>query len=124
VKFALEGPAGRVIWKLSAPNVVSNALITLVTIFDAFFVAQLGTTALASLALVFPFQMLMQMFGNGAMGGGIASALSRALGRRATSQASALAWHALLIGVTMSVFFCGGVWFLCANRLHRHGWFG
>jgi putative MATE family efflux protein len=105
VKFALEGPAGRVIWKLSAPNVVSNALITLVTIFDAFFVAQLGTTALASLALVFPFQMLMQMFGNGAMGGGIASALSRALGRRDTSQASALAWHALLIGVTMSVFF-------------------
>lgn len=82
VQLALSGPVGRVIWKLSAPNIVSNLLITLVTIFDAYFVAQLGTTALASLALVFPFQMLMQMFGNGAMGGGIASALSRALGRR------------------------------------------
>ncbi len=105
VKLALEGPAGRVIWKLSAPNIVSNALITLVTIFDAYFVAKLGTTALASLALVFPFQMLMQMFGNGAMGGGIASALSRALGRGDKNQASLLAWHALLIGVTMSVFF-------------------
>lgn len=105
VKLALEGPAGRVIWKLSAPNIVSNALITLVTIFDAFFVAKLGTTALASLALVFPFQMLMQMFGNGAMGGGIASALSRALGRHDIGKANAIAWHALVIGVVMSLVF-------------------
>ena len=105
VQLALAGPVGRVIWKLSAPNIVSNLLITLVTVFDAYFVAQLGTTALASLALVFPFQMLMQMFGNGAMGGGIASALSRALGRRDQAHANAIAWHALLIGLVMSAFF-------------------
>jgi len=105
VQLALAGPIGRVVYKLSAPNIVSNLLITLVTIFDAYFVAKLGTTALASLALVFPFQMLMQMFGNGAMGGGIASALSRALGRRDQAQANAIAWHALLIGLTMSVAF-------------------
>lgn len=105
VQLALAGPVGRVIWKLSAPNIVSNLLITLVTIFDAYFVAQLGTTALASLALVFPFQMLMQMFGNGAMGGGIASALSRALGRRDQARANAVAWHALLIGLVMSAVF-------------------
>ena len=105
VRLALEGPVGRVVWKLSAPNIVSNLLITLVTIFDAYFVAKLGTTALASLALVFPFQMLMQMFGNGAMGGGIASALSRALGKGDQAQANAIAWHALLLGLTMSLIF-------------------
>jgi len=105
VELTLSGPIRSVLWRLSAPNVVSNALITLVTVFDAWFIGQLGTTALASLALVFPFQMLMQMFGNGALGGGIASALSRALGARQQAQADAVAWHALLIGVAMSLIF-------------------
>jgi len=105
VELTLSGPIRTVLWRLSAPNVVSNALITLVTIFDAWFIGRLGTTALASLALVFPFQMLMQMFGNGALGGGIASALSRALGARQQAQADAVAWHALVIGVAMSLIF-------------------
>ena len=80
VELALKASPGAVLWRLSLPNVFSNLLITVVTIADAWFVGQLGTAALASLALVFPFQMLMQMFGNGAIGGGTASALSRALG--------------------------------------------
>ena len=105
VELTLTGPIRTVLWKLSAPNVISNVLITLVTVFDAWFIGQLGTTALASLALVFPFQMLMQMFGNGALGGGIASALSRALGARQQAQADAVAWHALLLGGAMSLIF-------------------
>lgn len=105
VELVLHGPIRTVLWRLSAPNVYSNALITLVTICDAWFIGQLGTTALASLALVFPFQMLMQMFGNGALGGGIASALSRALGARQPDQAAGIAWHALLLGLIMSALF-------------------
>ncbi len=105
VQLALHAPAARVLWKLSGPNIISNLLITLVAVADAFFVSRLGTSALASLALVFPFQMLMQMFGTGAMGGGIASALSRALGRRDQAHANAIVWHALLIGAIMSGLF-------------------
>lgn len=105
VELALQGPVRTVLWRLSAPNVYANALITLVAICDAWFVGRLGTTALASLALVFPFQMLMQMFGNGALGGGIASALARALGARQSEQAAAIAWHALLLGAAMSLLF-------------------
>jgi putative MATE family efflux protein len=99
------GPIGPTLWRLSLPNVISNVLLTLVTVADAWFVSRLGTTALASLAIVFPFQVLMQMFGNGAIGGGIASALSRALGAKRQEDADALARHALLIGVVMSLVF-------------------
>lgn len=99
------GPIGQTLWRLSLPNVISNVLLTLVTVADAWFVSRLGTTALASLAIVFPFQVLMQMFGNGAIGGGIASALSRALGAKRQQDADALARHALLIGGVMSLAF-------------------
>jgi hypothetical protein len=43
-------------------------------------VVTLGTDALAGVALVFPVLMLMQMMSAGAMGGGISSAVARALG--------------------------------------------
>ncbi len=105
VELALNASPGAVLWRLSLPNVFSNALITIVTIADAWFVGQLGTAALASLALVFPFQMLMQMFGNGAIGGGIASSLSRALGAGDANRASVIAWHALMIAATTSLIF-------------------
>ena len=105
VELALNASPGTVLWRLSLPNVFSNLLITVVTIADAWFVGKLGTAALASLALVFPFQMLMQMFGNGAIGGGIASALSRALGAGEAQRAGVIAWHALMIAAAMSLIF-------------------
>lgn len=105
VELAMQASPGTVLWRLSLPNVLSNLLITLVTIADAWFVGRLGGVALASLALVFPFQSLMQMFGNGAVGGGIASAISRALGAGDAARASVLAWHALLIAGALSLIF-------------------
>ncbi|AWB32412.1 multidrug transporter [Orrella marina] len=105
VELALQARPGTLLWRLSLPNVLSNLLITLVTIADAWFVGRLGGAALASLALVFPFQSLMQMFGNGAVGGGIASAISRSLGAGDAPRASVLAWHALLIAGTLSLVF-------------------
>ena len=76
----LEAPPGRVLWRLATPNVLTAALMVLVPVADAWFVGQLGTTALASLALVFPLQSLMLMMAGGAIGGGTASAVARALG--------------------------------------------
>jgi putative MATE family efflux protein len=115
------GPIGQTLWRLSLPNVISNVLLTLVTVADAWFVSRLGTTALASLAMVFPFQVLMQMFGNGAIGGGIASALSRALGAKRQQDADALARHALLIGGVMSL---GFVIVLGLFSRHVFSWLG
>ena len=63
---------------------------------DAWFVGHLGTAALASLALAFPFLMLMQMMSGGAIGGGTTSAVARALGAGSVERAESMAWHAVL----------------------------
>jgi Na+-driven multidrug efflux pump len=49
--------------------------------------------------------MLMQMMSQGAMGGGISSAIARALGGGRQEQADALVLHAILINVVFGAFF-------------------
>ena len=56
-----------------------DAGMALVTIAETAFVGTLGTPPLAGLALVFPLVMLQQMMSGGAIGGGVSSAISRAL---------------------------------------------
>ena len=52
---------------------------TAVSIGDTQFVGRPGTDALAGLALAFPLVMLLRMPSAGAMGGGVSSAIARAL---------------------------------------------
>jgi putative MATE family efflux protein len=80
-------------------------VISLVAICETAYVGLLGTTELAAIALVFPMVMLMTMLSAGAMGGGVSSAISRALGAGDIERADALAWHAAAIGATAGVFF-------------------
>ncbi|HJU33187.1 MAG TPA: MATE family efflux transporter, partial [Hyphomicrobiaceae bacterium] len=57
------------------------------------------------IALVFSMAMLMQMMSAGAMGGGVSSAISRALGAGEEARAEALALHATIIGVAAGLAF-------------------
>ena len=104
-QLILEGPVSKVLLKLATPNVLAVAVMTGVTFADAWYVGKLGTQALASLALVFPFLTLMQMMAGGAIGGGTTSAVARAIGAGDKNRAEAIAWHALLIAFTMSVLY-------------------
>ena len=79
-QFLLEASVAKVLWRFATPNVVAVATMTAVTFADAWYVGQLGTAALASLALAFPFLTLMQMMAGGAIGGGTTSAVARAFG--------------------------------------------
>ena len=86
-----------------------------VGLMETYFVGKLGTDALAGMARVFPAVMLMQMTSAGAMGGGIASAIARALGARRRNDADALVLHALLIAAVFALAFmvtvvAGGRW--------------
>ncbi|WP_282605128.1 MATE family efflux transporter [Pelagibius sp. Alg239-R121] len=101
----LDAPVAKVLWRLATPNVVAVAMWTAVTFADAWYVGQLGTAALASLALAFPFLSLMQMMAGGAIGGGITSAVARALGAGDAETAESTAWHAVLIAISMSLGF-------------------
>ena len=103
----LRAPVPKALWKLAAPNVMAVATMTAVTLADTWYVGHLGTVALASLALVFPFQTLMQMMAGGAIGGGTTSALARALGSGDHARAEAIAWHAVLIALAMAALYMG-----------------
>jgi putative MATE family efflux protein len=91
--------------RLSLPNVLAMAAAAAVGIAETFYVGRLGIDALAAMALVFPFVMLTQMFSAGAMGGGVSSAISRALGGGDRTRAQALALHALAIGIGGGLLF-------------------
>ena len=101
----LTAPILPTLLRLTLPNLVAMTVAALVAIFETIYVGVLGTTALASIALVFPLIMLMQMLSAGAMGGGISSAISRALGAGNDMRATALAVHALAIGTLAGAVF-------------------
>jgi putative MATE family efflux protein len=102
----LEGPIVSTLLRLAAPNVVVNVVLIAVTAsVDAYFIGRLGPDALAGIALVFPFIMLMQQMANSSMGGAIASAIARAIGAGRHADASALVLHGLVVATGMAVIF-------------------
>ena len=111
----LEAPILPTLLRLGAPNVLVMLAQAGVGLIETYFVGQLGTDALAGMALVFPVVMLMQMTSAGAMGGGIASAIARALGAQKRDDADALVLHSMLIALGFGLLFSvavlgGGRW--------------
>lgn len=93
------------IWRLSLPNMFAMVATALVSVAETVYVGQLGTAPLAGMALVFPLVMLQQMLSAGSMGGGIASAISRALGAGQQARADALVLHAVIISGALGLLF-------------------
>lgn len=102
-RLLLEAPIGPTILRLALPNVVVMLVQAAVGLIETYFVARLGTDALAGMALVFPIVMLVQMVSAGAMGGGILSAVARALGAGRPDAAGVLTWHAVAIAIVLGV---------------------
>src|SRR5216683_7608280 len=114
-RLLLEGPIVSTLLRLATPNVLVMFVQASVGLIETYFVAKLGTDALAGVALVFPVLMLMQMMSAGAMGGGISSAIARALGAGRRADADALVLHAVAIAVGFGLLFmlatlAGGRW--------------
>jgi putative MATE family efflux protein len=101
----LTSPILPTLLRLALPNTVAMFGSTLVAVAETSYIGRLGTEPLAAIALVFPFAMLTQMMSAGAMGGGVSSAISRALGAGKRDRAASLALHAAIIGA------CGGLFF-------------
>lgn len=114
-KQLLEAPIAPTLMRMAVPNMLVMFSQAAIGLIETYFVGKLGTDALAAMSLVFPLVMFMQMTSAGAMGGGIASAIARALGARNLDRANSLVFHALAIGVLFSVLFTatiltGGHW--------------
>jgi putative MATE family efflux protein len=101
----LSAPILPTLVRLTLPNLAAMLVIAAVAIAETIYVGILGTVELAAIALVFPMVMLMQMLSAGAMGGGVSSAISRALGAGDEARAAALALHALAIGAAAGLIF-------------------
>jgi len=101
----LTAPILPTLIRLAIPNVIAMVGTAVVTVAETSYIGRLGTEPLAAIALVFPFAMLTQMMSAGAMGGGVSSAVSRALGAGDRTRAEVLALHAIIIGI------CGGLVF-------------
>jgi putative MATE family efflux protein len=95
--------------RLAWPNVIALSAGTCVVIAETSYIGRLGVESLAAMALVFPCVILTMTMSGGAMGGGVASAIARALGAGDVERASALASHALLIGVCFGATFMLGM---------------
>ena len=90
---------------LALPNTIAMFGSALVAVAETAYIGRLGTEPLAAIALVFPFTMLTQMKSAGAMGGGVTSAISRALGAGDRGRAATLAMHAIIIGTIAGLLF-------------------
>ena len=101
----IEAPIAATLLRLAAPNMLVMVVQASLGLVETYFVGWLGTDALAGIALVFPAVMLMQMMSAGAVGGGIASAVARALGAGRRKDADRLAVHALVISVGFALVF-------------------
>src|ERR1700733_7109663 len=91
--------------RLAAPNMLVMVVQASLGLVETYFIGWLGTAALAGIALVFPAVMLMQMMSAGAVGGGISSAVARALGAGRREDADRLAVHAIVIGIGFALVF-------------------
>src|SRR5437868_11945439 len=105
VNSLLIAPILPTLLQLAIPNTIAMFGTALVAVAETSYIGRLGTEPLAGIALVFPFVMLTQMMSAGAMGGGVSSAISRALGAGDRDRAATLALHAAIIGL------CGGLFF-------------
>lgn len=108
----LADPPLRLVVRMASPSAAAFLVQAAVSMAETGFIARLGLTSLAAIALMLPALMLMQMLANGAMGGAVSSAIARALGRGDAEAARGLVWHALALAVLAAVVFGGlyAVW--------------
>ena len=93
----LHGAIVPTLLALAWPNVLVMLAQASSGLIETWWVSRLGTDALTGMALVFPGYMMMTMLSAGALGGGISSAIARALGAGRQDDADALVLHALVV---------------------------
>ncbi len=103
------GALFRRIWVLAAPTTAVAALQSAAQLVEPWLAARQGTAALAGWAVVLPFALLMMQMSTGAMGGGVVSAIARALGAGKREEASTLVVHALVIALGFGLVFALGL---------------
>ena len=106
---ATAGSPLRQITALAAPTTALSMLQVAAQLVETVLAARQGTAALAGWAVLLPFALLLAQMSTGAMGGGVVSAVARALGAQRRDEASALVLHAMLIATGFGLLFAVAV---------------
>ena len=107
----IELPFSKIFFRLAVPNLFSTIIASATTIFDLWYVGQIGIPELAGVAYIFPIYMLASMLSNGAFGGAVSGATARAFGSKNIFKAECIFRSAILIALVcallmMTLFFC------------------
>jgi len=95
----LHAPILPLLIRLAVPTVAVMLMQTVLSVAETYFVSGLGVDAIAAASLVVPVMLLMTMVSNGGVGGGVSSAVARALGAGRQDEAESLAWHSVVIAI-------------------------
>lgn len=101
----LTDPPLPLLVRMAGPSALAFLVQAAVSMAETGFIARLGLSSLAAIALMLPALMLMQMLANGALGGAVSSSVARALGRGDGAAANAFIWHALAIAMMAALAF-------------------
>jgi putative MATE family efflux protein len=101
----LVGPVLPALLRLAWPNILVMVAQSSTGLIEMWFVARLGSDALSGMALVLPVLVLMQSMSQGAVGGGISSAIARALGAGRRDKADDFVVHALVVNIVLGLVF-------------------
>src|SRR5260370_12150087 len=99
----LEAPLFRLMLRLAAPNALVMMTTTCIGLIELYFVSRLGVDALAGVSQVFVIVSLVSALSQGAVGGGVVSAVARALGKGQRKDANDLVWYAIAIAVPLGL---------------------
>ena len=97
-----EGSVSKVIISMTLPMIVGMLSTVAFNLVDTWFIAKLGTTALAAMSFTLPVVMLQGAIAMG-LGVGASSVISQAIGRRDTTSVKQLTTNALILSVTLVI---------------------
>jgi putative MATE family efflux protein len=99
----LDQPVVPTLVRMAVPNALVMFSQMAIGLAEVFFLARLGVDVLAGVSLVFPVFSLVGAVSQGAVGGGVVTAIARALGRGDRDRADRLAWYAMAIATGLGL---------------------
>ena len=103
--FLLQGPVTPLLIRMSIPTIAVMLIQGVVSAAETYFVARLGSDAIAGVSLCFPVLMLMMSMSAAGLGSGVSSAIARAVGGGRQREAELLVFDGLFISVGVGIVF-------------------
>jgi len=100
----VEGPIGKILFKLTVPMIFGILGMVAFNLVDTFFVGQLGTIELAALSFTFPVILVVSSLAMG-LGMGVAAGVSRAIGEGDSRKVRELTTDSLILAVLVVAVF-------------------